>query len=98
MNTVQLECFLAVADNLSFARAAEQLHITQPAVTHQISSLENELNVKLFRRTTRTVALTKDFLWLCTYHLKNNRSGKSKAFRPIRRPDSELFHWLSHSF
>ena len=60
MNTVQLECFLAVADNLSFARAAEQLHITQPAVTHQISSLENELNVKLFRRTTRTVALTND--------------------------------------
>ena len=67
MNTVQLECFLAVADNLSFARAAEQLHITQPAVTHQISSLENELNVKLFRRTTRTVALTNDGWTFCGY-------------------------------
>lgn len=33
MNTMQLECFLAVADNLSFARAAEQLHVTQPAIT-----------------------------------------------------------------
>ena len=58
MNTVQLECYMAVAENLSFARAAEQLHITQPAVTHQINSLEAELDVKLFKRTTRTVELT----------------------------------------
>ena len=46
MNTVQLECYMAVAENLNFARAAEQLHITQPAVTHQINSLEAELDVK----------------------------------------------------
>ncbi len=58
MNTVQLECFLAVAENLNFARASEVLHITQPAVTHQINSLEKELEVKLFKRTTRTVELT----------------------------------------
>lgn len=58
MNTVQLECYMAVAENLNFARAAEQLHITQPAVTHQINSLETELDVKLFKRTTRTVELT----------------------------------------
>lgn len=65
MNTMQLECFLAVAGNLNFARAAEQLNITQPAVTHQINSLENELGVKLFRRTTRSVEFTPagwDFL------------------------------------
>lgn len=65
MNTMQLECFLAVAWNLNFARAAEQLNITQPAVTHQINSLENELGVKLFRRTTRSVEFTPagwDFL------------------------------------
>ena len=60
MNTMQLECFLAVADNLSFARAAEQLHVTQPAITHQINSLENELQAKLVRRTTRIVELTPD--------------------------------------
>lgn len=58
MNTVQLECFIAVAENLNFARASEILHITQPAVTHQINSLEKELEVKLFKRTTRTVELT----------------------------------------
>ncbi len=60
MNTFQLSCFLAVAESLNFARAAEKLNITQPAVTHQIHSLESELNVKLFRRTTRIVALTQE--------------------------------------
>ena len=60
MNTMQLECFLAVADNLSFARAAEQLHVTQPPITHKINSLENELQAKLVRRTTRIVELTDD--------------------------------------
>lgn len=60
MNTFQLDCFLNVAETLSFARAAEAMNITQPAVTHQIHSLEGELNVKLFRRTTRTVELTSE--------------------------------------
>ena len=62
MNTMQLACFLAVAETLSFARAAEQLNVTQPAVTQQIHSLEAELNLQLFRRTTRTVELTKEGL------------------------------------
>lgn len=43
MNTFQLSCFLAVAEHLNFARAAEELHVTQPAVTQQIHSLEKEL-------------------------------------------------------
>lgn len=59
MNTFQLSCFLSVAETLNFARAAEHLHVTQPAVTQQIHSLEKELNVKLFKRTTRTVKLTE---------------------------------------
>lgn len=62
MNTSQLECFLAVAEHLNFARASEYLHITQPAVTHQINSLETELGRQLFKRTTRSVALTVDGL------------------------------------
>ncbi len=59
MNTMQLACFLTVAETLNFARAAEHLNVTQPAVTQQIRSLEDELNVKLFNRTTRTVTLTR---------------------------------------
>ena len=60
MNTFQISCFLAVAEHLNFARAAEQLHVTQPAVTQQIHSLEKELGVSLFARTTRSVRLTQE--------------------------------------
>lgn len=60
MNIFQLQCFMAVAEHLSFARAAEQLHITHPAVSQQIQSLEKELNTRLFTRTTRTVKLTEE--------------------------------------
>jgi DNA-binding transcriptional LysR family regulator len=58
MNRHQLECFLEVAESLSFARAAEILNISQPAVSRQISSLESDLGVTLFHRTTRNVSLT----------------------------------------
>lgn len=60
MNTAQLECFLTVAQTLNFARAAEQLHITQPAVSQQIQSLEKELGVQLFHRTTHSVRITDE--------------------------------------
>lgn len=60
MNIFQLICFLAVAEHLNFTRAAEQLHVTSPAVSQQIQSLEKELNTKLFIRTTRTVKLTEE--------------------------------------
>lgn len=60
MNIFQLSCFLAVANHLSFARAAEQMNVSQPAVTHQIKTLEGELNVKLFRRSTRLVEITPE--------------------------------------
>ena len=59
MNTTQLECFLTVANFLNFSRAAEVLRITQPAVSHQINTLENELGVKLFHRTSKSVRLTQ---------------------------------------
>ena len=59
MNTTQLECFLAVSNFLNFSRAAEQLRITQPAVSHQINTLEDELGVKLFHRTSKRVQMTQ---------------------------------------
>lgn len=62
MNTIQLECFISVAQHLNFSRASEELKITQPAVTHQIRSLEEELGVRLFRRTSKSVSLTPEGL------------------------------------
>lgn len=88
MNTTQLQCFLAVAENLNFARAAEQLHITQPAVTHQINSLEEELNVKLFHRTTRMVEMTDSgfrFLHDARDILKITNSAKQRLAKPLEK-------------
>ena len=50
----QLQCFSAVAKNLSYTKAAQELHLTQPAVSKRISNLEESLDAKLFdRRKTR---------------------------------------------
>ena len=62
MNTFQLTCFLTAAETLSFVKAAKQLNVTQPAITHQIRSLEDELNTQLFKRTTRSVEITQEGL------------------------------------
>ena len=81
VNTFQLACFLSVAENLSFARAAEQLHVTQPAVTHQIKVLEQELATDLFHRSTRSVALTRNgqlFLEDARQILELERQAKSR--------------------
>ena len=59
MNSDQLKYFLAVARHLNFTEAAKDFYMTQPAISHQISELEEELGVRLFNRTTRTVLLTK---------------------------------------
>jgi LysR family glycine cleavage system transcriptional activator len=53
-----LRAFEAVARHLSFRAAAEQLHLTQPAISRQIKSLEDELGAPLFVRGTRKVELT----------------------------------------
>lgn len=58
MNTSQLECFVQVANNLNFRRAADELHLSQPTVSKQVAALEAELGGDLFVRTTRSVSLT----------------------------------------
>lgn len=55
----QLNCFLSVAKNLSFARASEELYISQPAVSHHIKMLEKELQTTLFIRNKHRVMLTE---------------------------------------
>ncbi|HSH48107.1 MAG TPA: LysR family transcriptional regulator [Halomonas sp.] len=59
MDTQSLQAFLAVADSGSFSRAAEQLHLTQPAVSKRIATLEGQLGSRLFDRIGRRVTLTE---------------------------------------
>ena len=56
----QLRAFEAAARHLSFRDAADELHVTHAAVSHQIKALEEILGTKLFNRITRGVTLTKE--------------------------------------
>ena len=58
MNLKQLEAFVQVAEGGSFSKAARELYLTQPTISAQISSLEKELNVRLFVRNTKEVSLS----------------------------------------
>ncbi|MCU4186630.1 LysR family transcriptional regulator [Acidiferrimicrobium sp. IK] len=58
MDLRQLSTFVAVAEEASFSRAAERLHVAQSAVSATIRNLEREWGIQLFRRTTHSVALS----------------------------------------
>lgn len=90
MNTTQLECFMAVANFLNFSRAAEHLRITQPAVSHQINTLEDELGVKLFRRTSKSVRLTQEGFQFTQYAgeiLKLSNLSKARMRESRQAPE-----------
>ena len=55
----KIETFLYAAENSSLSEAAKQLHLSQPAVSHQIKLLEQELGEKLFIRTNTGLKITE---------------------------------------
>jgi DNA-binding transcriptional LysR family regulator len=58
MDRRQLECFVAVAREQSFSRAAERLYISQPALSQHVQRLERAIGAQLILRSTRPVSLT----------------------------------------
>ena len=59
MTDLQIDYFMAVATNLSFTKTSEELFVSQPAISRQISQLEKELGAKLFRRNNQRTELTE---------------------------------------
>ncbi len=59
MELRHLRYFVALAEELSFTRAAERVHVTQSTLSHQIKQLEDELGQKLFERTGKRVVMTE---------------------------------------
>ena len=59
MDTANLQTFIAAAELKSFSLAAEQLYLTQPAVSKRVATLEAELGTTLFDRIARRVSLTE---------------------------------------
>lgn len=90
MNTVQLECFVTVAEVLNFSKAAERLNVTQPAISHQINSLENELDVKLLIRDSKNVELSNDGMLFLPDAIKIIEIAKSSKTRLKNHPFSKM--------
>ena len=59
MNIENLSIFVNLAETLNYSKTASQIHISQPAVSQNITKMEHELGFKLFTRTRRSVSLTK---------------------------------------
>ena len=80
-----IDTFLRVVESGSFSSASEQLHMTSPGILKQIRSLENILNVSLFKRSTRGVELTENgrvFLTECHRIINVSEDVLRKTRRP----------------
>ena len=93
MEMHQVRYFLAVADTLNFTRAAEQCHVSQPALTRAIQQLEEEMGGLLLRRERKLTHLT-DFGRLIEPHLRqlfaNADAAKSTARKFLDLQDAQV--------
>jgi DNA-binding transcriptional LysR family regulator len=87
MDIRSLACFVAVAEELHFRRAAERLHLTQPALSQRIQALEQTIGTVLLERDRRHVALTpagRAFLEPARAAVANAMLAKAQALRAVR--------------
>jgi DNA-binding transcriptional LysR family regulator len=87
MDIRAMACFVAVAEELHFRRAADRLHLTQPSLSQRIRALEHEIGADLFARDRRSVTLTPAgaaFLDPARRVIENARIAKERALRAVR--------------
>lgn len=102
--TAALRAFESAARHLSYTRAADELHITQSAVSHQIRHMEQMWDLKLFARRGRSLVLTeagqalapvvRDFINRMSSKLKELRPGTDRASLRVSLLQSFAFKWL----
>ena len=90
MNLKQLEAFYLVVKKKSFTRAAEELNVTQPAVTIQVKSLETSLNLRLIQQVGKKMQLTEAGELLYQYgekifDLVSDANEKMRDFKKLMR-------------
>jgi len=89
----ELECFVAVAEELSFTRAAKRLHMAQPPLSRHIQALESRLGARLLDRSTRGVSITaagRAFLQDTKSALTQLQRAVSSAKRVVQGETSRL--------
>ena len=82
MNLFYLECFLALSQSLNFTQTASEMYITQPTLSRNIASLEQEIGVQLLVRNTKSVKLTaagKSFAADCAAILRQYNNSLENA-------------------
>jgi len=90
LNLKQLEAFYLVVKKRSFTRAAEELNVTQPAVTIQVKSLERSLNLRLIQQVGKKIQLTESGEFLYQYaekifDLVSDANEKMRDFKKLMR-------------
>jgi len=94
LNLNHLRIFYFVAKNLSFTKAAQNLCITQPAVTAQMRAFESQLNLKLFKKKGRNIFLTSegDILYEYAAKMFKNEQDIEKALEDIKKLKRGILH------
>lgn len=87
----QLEVFAAVAEQMSFSKAAEQLYLTQSTASSHVKNLEKELGKQLIFRTTKHLQLTEEGQRLLPY-VKRILETRDAALEELKGPTEELLH------
>ena len=105
MDLIWLEDFLAIAEDRGFSRAAERRHVTQPALSRRIASLEKWLGTPLFERSSHTLTLTQageTFRHTAEDVLRRILAGRQEALEIARLKAETIYvaatHALSQTF